>query len=123
MIAHVSRDWLSALDIFVLVFSWMAIDRDCEFFMCLEKSNGDWSRRMVYCTLEEDRQYFMAASHVLTPQGGQGMLHLQRHLLASDARDDIEIMYEERHDRYWQVGKLILQAPKRINTICLRDRK
>lgn len=69
------------------------------------------------------RQYFMAASHVLTPQRGQGMLHLQRHLLASDARDDIEIMYQQRHDRGWQVGKLILETPQRINTVCLSDRK
>lgn len=60
------------------------------------------------------QHYFMAASHVLTPQGRQGMLHLQRHLLASDARDardDIGIMYQQRHDRYWRVGKLIFKAP------------
>ena len=60
------------------------------------------------------QHYFMAASHVLTPQGRQGMLHLQRHLLAGDARDardDIGIMYQQRRDRYWRVGKLIFKAP------------
>lgn len=65
------------------------------------------------------QHYFMAASHALTPQGRQGMLHLQRHLLASDARDDVEIMYQQRHDRGWQFGKLILEASERINTVRL----
>lgn len=63
------------------------------------------------------------ASHVLTPQVPVAMLHLQRHLLASDARDDIEIMYQERHARDWSVGKLILMALERIYSAGLYSKK
>jgi hypothetical protein len=39
------------------------------------------------------------ASHVQTPHVPALLLHLQRHLLACDARNDNEIMNEERHTR------------------------
>ena len=59
----------------------------------------------------------MVASYVLTLDHHVAMLHLQRHLLASDARGDVEIMYQQRHVRGWLVGKLILKAPERIYTV------
>jgi hypothetical protein len=45
------------------------------------------------------------------------MLHLQRHLLAGDAQDDIEIMHLQRHVKDESVGKLILEASRCINTV------
>ena len=72
----------------------------------------------VWYTRKSLPQSLTVVSHVLTPQGPPvGMLHLQRHVLASDARDGIEIMYQERHARDQSVGKLILKAPERINTV------
>lgn len=59
----------------------------------------------------------MLASHVLTPLLPVDMLHLQRHLLAGDAQDDIEIMHLQRHARDGSVGKLILEVFRCINTV------
>lgn len=59
----------------------------------------------------------MLASHVLTPLLPVDMLHLQRHLLAGDAQDCIEIMYQERHAKDELVGKLILEPFRCISTV------
>ena len=123
VIVHVSSDWASALEVLVLIFSWTAIDRRFAFSMCRREVHVV----DVWCVQRSKGSipvcYSVVASHVLTLDHHVAMLHLQRHLLASDARGDVEIMYQQRHDRDWLVGKLILKAPERIYTVGSSGRK
>lgn len=106
MIVDVSRDEVFSLEVIIFIFSWRAIDRWFEFSMRQGELHGVDAWCSTSYAQRRPYNWLILASHVLTPQGLVAMLRLQRHLLAGDAQDDMEIIYQERHARDSLVGKL-----------------